>query len=191
MRWFLPVLFSAAHSGLVFAHIDAGGGVTSVGFETNHSSIGAPYVTGNSATGLIEILYPPSPALDLATDSDSNGLSDSWEIEHFGAIGAAPLADEDGDGATNLMEYLAATNPRNLASVFRPALHNSGSHLVVTVPTVSGRSYRVWGTANLHGIWIQHDTIIGDGSIVEWQYQFNQFPRYFLKIEILISPPSH
>ncbi len=164
--------------------------MTSVGFETNHSSIGAPYVTGNSATGLIEILYPPSPALDLATDSDSNGLSDSWEIEHFGAIGVAPLADEDGDGATNLMEYLAATNPRNPASVFRPALHNSGSHLVVTVPTVSGRSYRVWGTANLQGTWTKHDTIMGDGSTVEWFYQLNQSSRYFLRIEILFPQPN-
>jgi hypothetical protein len=190
VKAFLLVIVVMGCSDLALAEIDSGGGAASLDGGTNHSSIGGAYATGISATGLIEILYPPAQILDLAADSDSNGLPDAWEIEHFGAIGVDPAADADGDGTTNLMEYLAGTDPGNPASVFRPTSHTSGGNLVLTVPTVSGRHYRVWGTANLQGTWTEHDMITGDDSIVEWFYQLNQSSRYFLRIEILIPPPN-
>ncbi len=181
IRFFL--IFFAAFGGLLSAAIDSGGGVALLGSGTNHSSIGGGFDTSASATGLIEILYPEIPA---GSDADGNGLPDAWETQHFGATGASASADLDGDGTSHLMEYLAGTDPGSAASVFRPTSHASGGNLVLTVPTVAGRSYRVWGTANLQGTWTQHDTITGDGSTVEWQYALSQSPKYFLKIEILI-----
>jgi hypothetical protein len=180
-------LFFALASGALAA-IDSGGGLSDLGSGTNHSSIGAPLATGGSVVGLIEILYPPAPALDPEADTDSDGLPDSWEDEKFGNLTATATADSDGDGTTNMMEYLAGTDPGSAASVFRPTSHVAGGNLVLTVPTVSGRSYRVWGTANLQGSWTQHDTISGDGSSVAWEYLMSQSAtgRYFLKIEILI-----
>jgi len=174
----------------VRAAIDSGGGVSKLGGETNHSSIGAAYATSDTATGVIEILFPIMPTLDPAADSDSDSLPDSWENQHFGNLTANATADSDGDGTTNLMEYLAGTNPNSADSVFRPTTHTSGGNLVLSVPTVLERSYRVWGTANLQGPWTQHDTITGDGSTVEWLYQLNQSARYFLRIEILLPQPN-
>ena len=168
------------------AAIDSGGGLADLGGGANHSSIGAPLATGGSVAGLMEILYPPAPALEPAADTDSDGLPDSWEDENFGNLTATATADSDGDGTTNLIEYLAGTDPGSAASVFRPTSHAAEGNLVLSVPTVSGRSYRVWGTANLHGTWTQHDTIAGDGTTVEWLYALSQSPKYFLKIEILI-----
>ena len=186
MRFFkILSLFFALASGALAA-IDSGGGLSDLGTGANHSSIGAPLATGGSVVGLIEILYPPAPALDPEADTDSDGLPDSWENENFGNLTADATADSDGDGTTNMMEYLAGTDPRSASSVFRPTSHASGGNLVLTVPTVAGRSYRVWGTANLQGAWTQHDTITGNGSTVEWLYALSQSPRYFLKIEILI-----
>jgi hypothetical protein len=176
----------AAYSGLVNASIDSGGGVASLGGETNHSSIGAAYATGDSATGLIEILYPPASVLDQTADTDADGLPDAWENQNFGNLAATSTLDSDGDGTTNMMEYLAGTNPVSAASVFRPTSHASGGNLVLAVPTVVGRNYRVWGTANLQGNWTAYDMIRGNGSIVEWTYSLNQSPRYFLRVEILI-----
>jgi hypothetical protein len=166
--------------------IDSGGGLAPLDGGTNHSSIGAPLQTGGAVTGLIEILYPPAPVLDPEADTDGDGLPDSWEMERFGSLNATASADADGDGTTNMMEYLAGTNPLSVASVFRPTTQTADGKLVLTVPTVSNRSYRVWGTANLNSPWTQHDTISGDGTTVQWEYLMSQSTRYFLRIEILI-----
>lgn len=179
----LLVLFAFV-SGATAA-IDSGGGSAVLGNFINHASIGAPMATSERTTGLIEILYPEIPAI---SDSDGNGLPDAWETQHFGATGFSASADADGDGTTNLMEYLADTDPDSAASAFRPSSHLANGNLILTVPTVAGRSYRVWGTANLQGSWTPHDTISGDGSTVAWEYLMSQSAtgRYFLKIEILI-----
>ncbi len=64
-------------------------------------------------------------AFDLGnnvTDSDGNGLSDDWEITHFGQIGVDPAADPDGDGLTNLQEYQDSTNPLDYYNGQAPSL---------------------------------------------------------------------
>ncbi len=186
VRYFLLMITVVLGSLPIFGQIDSGGGIASLGAVSNHSSIGAPLATSSTVTGLIEILYPPAPVIDPNQDSDSDGLPDAWENLHFGSFTANATADSDGDGTTNLMEYLAGTNPNSAASVFRPSSHAIGGNMVLSVPTVLGRSYRVWGTSNLQDAWTQHDTIAGDGSTAEWVYSLNQSPKYFLRIEILI-----
>jgi hypothetical protein len=53
-------------------------------------------------------------------DTDRNGLPDWWELQYFGVLTGTPTAgDADRDGASNLDEYLAATNPADAESVFR------------------------------------------------------------------------
>lgn len=45
-------------------------------------------------------------------DSDGDGMSDSFELSHFGSnTGADPTADPDQDGRPNLREFLQDTNP--------------------------------------------------------------------------------
>ena len=44
-------------------------------------------------------------------DSDKDQLPDDWEIGWFGSLAADPNADPDGDGASNLTEFIFATNP--------------------------------------------------------------------------------
>ena len=44
-------------------------------------------------------------------DTDSDGLSDSWEIVNFGNLSQGPSGDLDSDGLTNLQEYRYGTNP--------------------------------------------------------------------------------
>jgi hypothetical protein len=44
-------------------------------------------------------------------DTDSDGLLDAWEQGHFGDLSRTGSGDEDGDGLSNLNEYLRATDP--------------------------------------------------------------------------------
>ncbi|MCL1921189.1 MAG: hypothetical protein FWG50_08965, partial [Kiritimatiellaeota bacterium] len=55
----------------------------------------------------------------LDFDSTGNGLPDWWEIKHGRAPGGFdPQADDDGDGMTNLAEYIAGTDPTDPHSRF-------------------------------------------------------------------------
>lgn len=45
------------------------------------------------------------------TDSDHDGLDDTWEMAHFSSITYGPKDDPDGDGHGNAREQLAGTNP--------------------------------------------------------------------------------
>jgi hypothetical protein len=51
-------------------------------------------------------------------DTDGNGLSDWWEMLYFGSLnsGVSASADLDGDGWTNLAEFLDNSDPRNPSS---------------------------------------------------------------------------
>jgi hypothetical protein len=66
---------------------------------------GSGNVQGRYSTGPINV--PGFPA-GMRTDSNGNGLPDQWEA-HYGVTN--PNGDDDGDGVTNIQEYLRGTNP--------------------------------------------------------------------------------
>jgi hypothetical protein len=64
--------------------------------------------------------------------------------------------DADGDGASNLQEYLAGTDPTNPNSVFRlSAAVTANSTVTLTWPAVSGKSYQIQYKTNLNDpVWL-------------------------------------
>ncbi|MCW5832236.1 MAG: hypothetical protein KIS78_07295, partial [Labilithrix sp.] len=50
------------------------------------------------------------------TDTDSDGMDDDWEIQHFGNLSQTGAGDFDADGMTNVEEYLHG---------FVPTLHDA------------------------------------------------------------------
>jgi hypothetical protein len=67
---------------------------------------GAQY-SFDTSSGILQVAF---------TDTDGDGLPDSWEMQYFGNLAQGPNDDPDGDGFTNLQEYQAGTNPTNANS---------------------------------------------------------------------------
>jgi hypothetical protein len=96
------------------------------------------------------VLYAGQTSLQLTglviVDTDGDGLPDWWEDQFsLSKTNAADAAlDLDGDGAANVHEFFAGTNPTNAASVFRVvAVEREGDGVRLTWSAVGGRSYRV------------------------------------------------
>ena len=71
-------------------------------------------------------------------DTDGDGMDDDWEAAYFGNLSRNGSGDFDGDGASDLAEFLAGTDPTNGGSVFR----------VLTVRPFGGSSTQVIWTGN-------------------------------------------
>lgn len=110
--------------------------------------------------------------VSLGGSSDDDGITDSWK-EIWGVTNA--LADDDGDGTTNLQEYLAGTNPTDPSSLFRVSS--------TTYQTVGGNPTFVVSWPSQPGIpygirWKQHltepswhsvlPTFHGTGGTFQW-----------------------
>ncbi|MEM7010586.1 MAG: DUF1800 family protein [Verrucomicrobiota bacterium] len=86
-------------------------------------------------------------------DLNNDGFSDIWQIQ-FNALALDPNADADGDGATNLEEALAGTNPFDANSRIGPVeMRRAGNNWQVRWNGVVGKNYLIQ-TANLvGGVW--------------------------------------
>lgn len=78
-------------------------------------------------------------------DGNTNGISDEWELEHFGNLGTATAtSDFDGDGQTDWGEFVAATDPTNQLSYQHIEIIGfSTNTFVVRFDTATGRIYRI------------------------------------------------
>jgi len=73
-----------------------------------------------------------STLANLYIDSRGCGIPDSWQLQYFGNLNQNPLDDYDGDGVSNLQEFLDGTNPTNATSaLYRISLVNDGGTVTV------------------------------------------------------------
>ncbi|HIL70740.1 MAG TPA: hypothetical protein EYG38_12930 [Verrucomicrobia bacterium] len=106
--------------------------------------------------------------VDPETDSDSDGMPDSFELAH----GFDPQSsvdadlDADGDGLDNLGEFLAGTDPLDSTSgLWISAITVSAEQVVIQALIVAGKTYRIQFTDSIaNDQWTVMETIEPQGE---------------------------
>ena len=121
-------------------------------------------------------------------DTDGDGMSDAYELEHFGSeTGGDPTKDPDGDGRTNLEEFLALTDPNDGNSFFDVSGEIVGGTFVISIRTEVGRLYQVATNTDMQGFTDLGDPVVGDGTTVEVTHP-NPGDRRFYEITVSVAP---
>jgi len=108
--------------------------------------------------------------------SDSDGIPDWWRLAYFGhALGQASdlsraADDADGDGMSNLNEYLAGTAPLDAGSVFKIGnVQIVSGNVQVSCSSVTNRIYQLQRRDSLDVSFFWSDigwALVGNGSIL-------------------------
>jgi hypothetical protein len=118
-------------------------GANGTGFSLQRQTLAA---YGNDpANWFTAVATPGQPNGSAPADANNDGLPDAWQIQYFGSISdpnAAPGADPDGDGMTNLQEYAAGTSPLDPTSVLSLDIVR-GSSLTLTFSAMAQKSYTI------------------------------------------------
>ena len=105
-------------------------------------------------------------------DTDGDELPDDWEQQYFGSTtGAAASADPDGDGFTNLQEFLAGTDPTNAMSALRITfIATSSTNIVIRFASVTNKLYSIERTDILTtNVWTTvTNNVAGTGGVVQY-----------------------
>jgi hypothetical protein len=132
--------------------------------------------------------------IDIGTalpDSDGDGLLDAWELAMFGNLAQGPNGDPDGDGQTNLEEYLAGTNPAGAGSALQLTIASQENQIVTSFLAVKAqgpgyegftRRYSLQYSTNLGaGLWLDvpnYTNLVGNDATITYQSPANS-SRFF------------
>lgn len=85
-------------------------------------------------------------------DTDGDGITDAWELQNFGTLTiASAVTDRDGDGVSDLQEYLDGTDPNDPNSTLKiTSFVKAASNLSITWTSVPTRFYTLEYNANLN-----------------------------------------
>ncbi|MDQ2949109.1 MAG: hypothetical protein M3Y27_24750, partial [Acidobacteriota bacterium] len=112
----------------------------------------------------------------LTYDSDGDGLPDWWSQKYFGhPTGQArdlsrPGDDPDGDGKTNLQEYILGSNPTvaDSAAFGLSITRITSAKMSLKFQTIRDRTYHIYYSSSPNGVWTQAINLPGTGAPIEY-----------------------
>ncbi len=143
--------------------------------------------------------FVQTDAIVPGADSDGGGIPDAWELLHFGNLTKANgTSDYDGDGFSDLGEYLADTDPldpnSNLRIVSWVALAG-GSPATIAWTSVETRQYHIQMRTDLNPGFLWDDSGLGlippdSGSTTTRSFIDSASPQRFFRIQAVrpLSP---
>ncbi|PWU14632.1 MAG: hypothetical protein C5B50_16990 [Verrucomicrobia bacterium] len=123
---------------------------------TNSAAFSQAALGWQYAAPFLSIKFPHSGGTTMIAfgpDSVGDGISDSWRLFYFGSAASTNAlscaqCDPDGDGMTNLQEFLAGTNPNDPNSALR-IIHLDGGARMIVWNSAPGKNYQVLATSDL------------------------------------------
>ena len=118
---------------------------------------------------------------DSSPNGNSDGLPNRWVAAHYGGADPDPEGDSDGDGLTNVAEFMQRTDPRDSASTIHVGFEggsltlSEGDVAVLPVTATGGDLFRsvsvpVLATGATEDLAVSHEVLIpagvGEGMVV-------------------------
>ena len=135
--------------------------ISSDGSTIAYQSMRGALVPGTLDLNRIQDAFAAPQSPFVAVDSDGDGIPDWWMMQYFGhptgqaADNSRAQDDADGDGMSNLQEFLAGTNPTDPNSVFRiqPSQVLLPNAVQFSWPTLPGKNFQVQYKLNITDPW--------------------------------------
>jgi hypothetical protein len=159
--------------------------------------------TGYAYSGNVGWISLDTAVSDLATlsfsipDTDSDGISDAYEMKHFGNLTAANAStDADGDGCRDALEYTAGTNPKDPLSKLWITAHSynfavSPPSATLTFTSVPNRLYRIEYDSGSLGFWLVSALGVfapDSGATTSKTLLFPAAGRRYFRVRALLPP---
>ncbi len=141
----------------VWSTIVAKPAISAAGNMVAFSSPRASLVPGTLDLNRTPDVFATGQLLLPTTDSVGDGIPDWWRAQYFGGNGtmtnsqSCATCDADGDGVSNMQEFLAGTSPTSAGSVLKVQFGAvvSGSSVTLTWPAAPNKGYTVQYKVNL------------------------------------------
>jgi hypothetical protein len=111
-------------------------------------SLAYVYHDGSTSVGTADLVVST-----WTPDDNKDGLPDVWQSSYFGGVSSSwedSSTDTDGDGANNLEELLAGTDPADSTDVLVMHLHKSNGQNWLSWTTVEGGIYQLQQTSSFN-----------------------------------------